>query len=162
LTPSFYQKDDIISFYKYDEISELIKYKYERFGSRVFEILAKNSFFQFAKHFKYDNSVYAISIDDRIKKGYSHTAILCKYLSCSFKPLFSSLIATNNIKYAGKSLEFRLNNPRNFIYKGKKNIKAVLVDDIVTTKTTIKEAVDVLKKHGVEVLFSVVLADLRD
>jgi len=75
--------------------------------------------------------------------------------------LYSTLHSTSNVKYAGKSLEFRLNNPRKFEYKGKKNIDVVLVDDIVTTGTTLKEAKQVLKRAGVNVLFSVVLADLR-
>ncbi len=137
----------------------LVKAKYNRFGSRVFNVLAKPLGF-FAKEFK--EKAYIIPIDDDFKKGFSHTAILAKAMHTStLKPLYSSLIATNKVKYAGKSLEFRLKNPRGFVYKGKKNIDVILVDDIVTTKTTLSEAKDVLKKAGVNVLFSVVLARVK-
>ncbi len=78
------------------------------------------------------------------------------------KKFFSTLHASSDVKYAGKSLEFRLNNPRNFKYTGPKNIDVVLVDDIVTTGSTLKEAKEVLKNHNVNVLFSLVLADLRE
>jgi len=156
LKPNLYKKEDIISFYDYDEIEWLIKYKYHKFGSRVFNILAKNSFFEFGKYFNED--VYVIPIDDNIKKGFSHTAILARALNK--KPLYSSLLAKSDVKYAGKSLEFRLKNPRNFNYTGKRNIKAILVDDIKTTGTTLNEAKEVLKKHNVEVLFCMVLANL--
>jgi len=74
---------------------------------------------------------------------------------------YSSLVSMSNISYAGKSLYFRLNNSRNFKYTGPKHIDVVLIDDIVTTKTTINEAKETLKKYNVNVLFSLVLADLR-
>ena len=157
LKPEFIKKDDVISFYKYENIELLIKYKYEKFGSFIFKELA-TSFSLFSK--KYPHKLNVIPIDDKIDKGYSHTAILANAMKKD-KKLFSTLHSTNNIKYAGKSLEFRLNNPREFKYFGPKGIDVVLVDDIVTTKTTLKEAKEVLKKHNVNVLFSVVLADLR-
>jgi len=160
LSPFLFKKDDVISFYHYDEIEWLIKYKYNKFGNKIFEILAKNSFKKFAKTCSFKD-VYVIPIDDNTKKGFSHTAILAKHLKPAFTPQYSSLLATNSVEYAGKSLEFRLNNPRKFIYKGKKNIKAILVDDVLTTGTTINEAKEVLEKNGVEVLFSVVLANLK-
>ena len=75
--------------------------------------------------------------------------------------LYSTLHSKSSVKYAGKSLEFRLSNPRNFEYKGPKEIDVILVDDIVTTGTTLNEAKEVLKKYGVNVLFCLVLADLR-
>jgi competence protein ComFC len=75
-------------------------------------------------------------------------------------PLFNTLHSTNDIKYAGQSLEFRLNSPRNFKYKGPKNIDVILVDDIKTTGTTLNEAKEVLEKFGVNVYLSIVLADL--
>jgi len=78
------------------------------------------------------------------------------------KKLYSTLHSQSNVTYAGKSLEFRLKNPRNFKYSGARNIDVVLVDDVVTTGTTINEAKEVLKKYGVNVLFTLVLADLRD
>jgi competence protein ComFC len=77
-----------------------------------------------------------------------------KYL----KPIFNSLKAQNKISYAGKSLEFRLNNPRNFIYTGPKNIDAILIDDIATTHTTLNEAQKVLEENNVKVYLKIVLA----
>ena len=45
------------------------------------------------------------------------------------KPLYNCLHSTNDVQYAGKSLEYRLQNPRNFKYTGKKNIDVILVDE---------------------------------
>jgi competence protein ComFC len=58
-------------------------------------------------------------------------------------------------------LNFRLNNPRNFEYKGEKNRSVILVDDVVTTGTTLKEAKEVLANYGVKVEFCLVLVDKR-
>ena len=158
LKPEFIKKDDVISFYRYEDIEYLIKFKYEKFGSFVFKELS-TPFSFFSKN--YPNKLNIIPIDDKINKGYSHTAILANAMKKD-KKLFSTLHAKSEIKYAGKSLEFRLNNPRNFKYSGPKNIDVILIDDVVTTGTTLKEAKEVLKKHNVNVLFSLVLADLRE
>ena len=160
LQPTIKKRDDIISFYQYEEIETLLKYKYHPFGSRVFKILAKNSFAKFSEVYK--EKIYSIGIDDNNKKGYSHTAILNKSLkSKQITPLYKKLISQNNITYAGKDLNFRLNNPRDFKYKGNKNIDVILVDDVVTTGTTINEAKEVLKKYNVNVAFCLVLVDKR-
>jgi competence protein ComFC len=160
LKPTIKKRDDIVSFYQYEEIEKFLKYKYHPFGSRVFEILAKNSFKKFTE--VYQEKIYSLSIDDNPKRGYSHTAILNHSLKSKYiTPLYKKLLAQNDITYAGKTLEFRLNNPRNFKYTGPKNIDVILIDDIVTTGTTIQEAKEVLKKHNVNVLFCVVLVDKR-
>ena len=122
--------------------------------------MAKNSFAKFSEVFK--ENIFSIAIDDYPKKGYSHTAILNYYLKSKFiKPLYKLLLAKNDISYAGKNLELRLNNPRGFEYYGNKNIEVILVDDIITTGTTINEAKDVLAKYGVKVSFCLVLVDKR-
>ena len=160
LTPNIKKRDDVVSFYNYDDIQFLIKYKYNPFGSRVFEILAKNSFAKFKD--VYQKNIYSIGIDDNAKKGYSHTAILNHSLKSKYiTPIYNVLLSQNHITYAGQSLEFRKNNPRNFKYTGKKNIEVILVDDIVTTGTTINEAKKVLSEFGVRVAFCMVLADKR-
>jgi len=161
LTPSLKTKNGVVSFYEYEDIEFLIKYKYEKFGSIVFNELAKASFLPFAKNFELNEKIYAIPVDDDVKKGFSHTAILTKALMPKFTPLYSVLKAKNRVRYAGKSLEFRLSNPRNFEYLGPKNIKAVLVDDVMTTGLTLEEAKSCLQKSGVEVLFCMVLANLK-
>jgi competence protein ComFC len=149
-----------LSFYDYENIEHLIKFKYHKFGSRVFKVLAENSFKVFAKNYTY--KAFVLPVDDRVKRGYSHTAILANSMKSTFlTPLFSTLHATNDITYAGKSLEFRLNNPRNFKYTGPKNIDVILVDDVLTTKTTLNEAKALLSKYGVNVVLSVVLANLK-
>ncbi|GAX88004.1 competence protein ComFC [Lebetimonas natsushimae] len=159
LKPEIKIKDNIVSFYEYEEIEWLIKFKYEKFGDKIFKILANNSFKIFAKTIS--EKFFVIPIDDNIEKGFSHTAILANSMKTEFlTPIFNSLQSTNKVKYAGKSLEFRLNNPRNFKYKGEEKIDVILVDDIKTTGTTLNEAKEVLSKYGVNVYLSVVLANL--
>ena len=152
---------DVYSFYSYGEIKELLLSKYSFIGSAIFKILAKNSLRIFANEFQAKASV--IGIDDKINSfGYSHTAILAKSMTTSFlKPRFNALIAQNSVRYAGKSLEFRKKNPRNFHYTaGAEDI--ILVDDIVTTGTTLLEAKECCTKAGASVLFALVLADAKD
>ncbi len=154
---NFYKKDDVVSFYRYDDIEFLLKFKYQKNGSIVFKYLSK-PFAKFAKEFKF--KAFVIPIESKREVGYSHTAILAKALKTSYlTPLYSSLIDKSNVRYAGKSLEFRKNHPREFIYNGKSGIDAILVDDVKTTGLTITCAKEVLKKHNVNVLFSVVLSD---
>lgn len=167
LVPTIYTREledglKVYSFYGFEELSSLVSTKYEFFGDAVFEILAKNSFAKFAKNFEYEQKVYAIGLDDHTRHGFSQTAILAKSLKSKFiEPVYGSLRATNHIKYAGKDLDFRLKNPRNFEYNGKNNVQVILVDDIITTATTIKEAVKTLQNHGCEVLFGLVLCDAK-
>jgi competence protein ComFC len=137
--------------------------KHKDIGYFVYNILAKRTFKEFAKNFSYKQKVYSIAIDDNPKDGYSHTAILNKYLKSKYiKPVFSKLRAQNSVSYSGKSLDFRLNNPRDFKYDFKRDIEVILVDDIITTGTTLKEASKVLENEGIRVLFALTLADARD
>ena len=159
IKPEFRKKEDIISFYDYEEIEKLIKYKYYKFGNRVLEILAKESISKFFD--LYPEKLNIIPIDDNPDKGFAHTAVLASSVK-GHNILYSTLHSKNNIHYAGEDLEFRLNNPKDFEYTGKENIDVVLIDDVVTTGSTIKEAKEELKKHNVNVLFSVVLANLQN
>ena len=79
----------------------------------------------------------------------------------NLKPIFHALHATSKISYSGKDLQFRQNNPRNFKILKKITAPVILVDDIVTTGTTILEARNTLEKAGVKVLFALVLADAK-
>lgn len=152
----------VYSFYGYKDIETLLHTKHNFIGSFVYKILAENSFKQFPKEFEFPNGVYALACDDHIKSGYSHTAILSGALkSKNIKPIFSKLRAQNSVNYSGKSLQYREQNPRNFTYSYKKGIDAILVDDIITTGTTLIEASELLKKEGVNVLFALALSDAR-
>jgi competence protein ComFC len=167
LTPQISKRDlggfEVFSFYPYTHIEPLLKYKYKPLGSTVYSIISDYTFKLFANYYKIDDLIYAIPIDDNIKKEYAHTAILSKKLeSKNIKPIFGSLLAQNNTKYAGMSLNFRMTNRRDFHYKGKENINAILVDDIITTGTTIIEAKETLKYFNVNILFALVLADARE
>jgi len=168
LEPSFYKRElekdfFVYSFYKFEEIKEFINAKYYFYGDRVFKILGKLSFKKFALNFEYPNKVFALPIDDRIKESFSHTALLTNSLqSQNIKPVFTTLQAKNSIKYAGKSLAFRKSNKRDFYYSGKNNLEVILIDDLVTTGTTLLEAKKVLEKNGCKVLFALTLSDATD
>lgn len=166
LIPSFHKREleeDFFnySFYSFSEIEDLISSKYYFHGDRVFNILAKLSFKKFAQNFKFDEIIYSIGIDEHVRHDFSQTAILSRHLKSKFiKPLYSKLTAKNIVKYAGHDLGFRKNNKRDF-QTTLKNKKIILVDDLITTGTTILEAKRVLENQNNEILFSLTLADAR-
>ncbi len=152
----------VYSFYKYKEIQMLLKTKHTHIGAAVYRILAMNSFYHFSKEFSFEK-LSIVPIDDIAKSGYSHTAILAKVLqNRENKIYFNTLRAQNKINYSGKKLSYRINNPRNFIFSVKNLENIVLVDDIITTGTTILEAVKTIEKLSPSPLFALTLADARD
>ena len=165
LTPSIYRRKlpnniEVISFYKYSEIKKLLFTKHTDLGFYIYDILAKKSFKKFAEEFSIDIQTVSIPVDDNIKNGYSHTAILNKHLkSKSIKPIFNKLRAKNKLSYSGKSREFRLLNPREFELHLFNESSIILVDDIITTGLTLNEATNLIKKEKKEVLFCLTLAD---
>jgi len=167
LTPQIYKRQllsniQVISFYKYEEIKDLLHTKHTQLGFHIYNILAHRSMKLFSDEFHFEGSVVAIAIDDNIKSGYSHTAILSQTLkSQSIKPLFNKLRAKNLISYSGKSREFRINNPRDFRVNNFKEKDVILIDDIVTTGTTLNEAIIALQKEHKEVLFCLTLCDVN-
>ena len=153
---------EIFSFYPYSEIENFIKTKHTYHGNKIYKLLAKNSFLKFAKEFKSSSLVYVLPIDDRVSSLYSHTAILAHSMKTkNLIPIYNSLRAKNRVNYSGKSLDFRLKNPRNFEYKYKPNVDVILVDDIITTGTTLMEAKKALEQYNVNVLFGLTLADAK-
>lgn len=153
----------VYSFYKYDEIAPIILSKHKIWGSEVLKLVSKITFAKFAKEFDFNEKIYALPLDDNTKNGYSHTAILAKALSSnSIKPAYKSLIDNSNVKYSGKSLKFRQTNPRKFKLNFNKNAKVILIDDLITTGQTMLDASKVLKKHKIEVLFGLCLADAKE
>ena len=165
LTPSIYKRKlqnniEVISFYKYRDIKDLLHTKHTELGFYIYKILANRSMKLFTDAFNFESKVVAIGIDDNVQSGYSHTAILSKSLSSkNIKPLFNKLRARNNNSYSGKSREFRLLNPRNFELKYFIQKYVILVDDIITTSSTLTQAIDILQKENKEVLFCLTLAD---
>ncbi|MEA2072764.1 MAG: phosphoribosyltransferase family protein [Campylobacterota bacterium] len=167
LTPSLYKRQlsdstQVISFYKYSDIKELLHTKHTDLGYHIYKLLAQLSFKKFAEEFEMEDQAVSIAIDDNISSGYSHTAILNHSLkSQNIKPLHSKLRANNSVSYSGKSLHFRLTNPRNFTIKKFTQKSVILVDDIITTGTTLSQALSLMKKKNKDVLFCLTLADAR-
>ena len=165
LSPSIYKRKiynniEVISFYKYSEIKKLLHTKHTDLGFYIYSILAQNSFKKFAESFEFPNSVNSIAIDDHIQNGYSHTAILNKSLQSKYiKPQHNILRANNQVSYSGKSREFRLLNPREFQLKDITYNELILVDDIITTGSTLTQAIQTLNRDNKEVLFCLTLAD---
>lgn len=152
----------VYSFYEYDVVKDLLNSKYQFYGDRIYNILAKLSFAKFALNFDFIESVDVVAVDDHTRHDFSHTAILAKHLKSKLLNYKIDILKANNqIKYAGKTLKFRKENPRDFVYKGVKNRIVILVDDIITTGTTILEAKKVLEKNGCKVLFALTLSDAK-
>ncbi|MEN4052904.1 MULTISPECIES: phosphoribosyltransferase family protein [Sulfurimonas] len=166
LQPSLYKRKlnndiEVLSFYRYEDIKSLLFTKHTDIGFHIYKLLARLSFTKFAREFEWKSRVTSIAIDDNIKSGYSHTAILNKALtSQNIKPLFNRLRAQNSISYSGKSKVFREANPRDFQLKNFKEREVILVDDIITTGATLREATDKLTQEGKEVLFCLTLTDV--
>ncbi|MEA1891357.1 MAG: ComF family protein [Campylobacterota bacterium] len=165
LTPSIYKRKilnniEVISFYKYNDIKNLLHTKHTDIGYYIYTILAKNSLKQFAENFEYEQIITSIAVDDNIKSGYSHTAILNKALKSKYiTPKFNKLRANNSITYSSKSKEFRILNPRNFTFTNVNAQNIILVDDIITTGSTLTQAIQTIKKNDKSVLFCLTLAD---
>jgi len=133
---------DVISFYKYANLETLLHTKHKPEGFRIYKALAKITMKPFIKEFVEadERDVYIVGIDEYVKSGYAHVALLAREMKTRHSiPQHSSLMARNRVNYSGKSLQFRLEHPRDFVYKGKSNIDAILVDDI-TTGITLQEA----------------------
>jgi len=167
LSPSLYQrkilgKIPVYSFYKYQDIEPLLLTKHTDLGFYIYTILAQNSFAPFAHSFNYEGLACSVCIDDHVQNGYSHTALLNKYLSSkSIKPRYARLPAKSKVSYSGKAYQYRLLNPRNFQMKEFEEEDVIVIDDIITTGLTLTQAVQVLESKGKNVLFCLTLADAR-
>ncbi len=166
LEPSLYkrklEKDFFnYSFYSFSEIEDFITSKYYFTGDKVFNILASLSFKKFAANFLFDELVYSVGIDEHTRHEFSQTAILSRHLkSKNIQPIYNKLKATNIVKYAGHDLEYRQKNKRKF-RTNLSDKKIILIDDLITTGTTILEAKKLLESRNNEVLFSLTLADAK-
>ena len=156
---------DVISFFKYSTLETLLHSKHKPEGHRIYKALANMTMKPFIEAFvKNDNrDVYIVGIDEYVKSGYAHVALLTSAMKTQTSiPQYSVLMSQNRVNYSGKSLQFRLEHPREFIYKGRQNVDVILVDDIITTGITLQEAQKVLLSHGVNVLFALTLADAKE
>lgn len=164
-TPAFRILEDglkVYSFYRYSEIAPLLHTKHTFIGAHVFAQLARHTFFEFCKAFDLPGDIYAIPIDDHVRNNYAHSAILAKATRPYLKPLYGVLRAQNIVSYSGQSKAFRHANKRDFKVTCQRGIDAILIDDIVTTGSTLEEAHHCLKQHEVNVLFALVLADAKE
>ena len=167
LTPSLYKRKILGSipvyyFFSYSDIEPLLLTKHTDLGYYLYTIMAKRSMEKFSKEWNYEKKVASIGIDDHTSSGYAHTAILNRALkSPRITPLYGKLHATQLHKYAGKSVEERLMNPREFKYKPFDEKEVILVDDIVTTGTTLTEAAEMLHAQGKKVILCLTLTDAQ-
>ncbi len=156
---------DVISFFKYSSLESLLLTKHKPEGYRIYKALAKMTMKPFMEEFieSDDRDVYIVGIDERVKNGYAHVALLTRSMKMKHSiPQHSVLMAKNRVTYSGKTLQYRLEHPREFAYTGKSNIDVILIDDIITTGITLQEAQKVLVKHNVNVLFALTLADVKE
>jgi len=156
---------DVISFYRYSTLEDLLHTKHKPEGYRVYSALGNMLLKPFMQEFVEHDSgdVYVVGIDEYVQSGYSHVACLTHAMKMKHViPQHASLLAHNRVNYSGKPLQFRLENPRNFHYTGKSAVDVILVDDIITTGITLQEAQKVLLEHNVNVLFALTLADVEE
>ena len=156
---------DVISFFKYSTLESLLHTKHKPEGYRIYKALAKMTMKPFIKEFveSDDRDVYIVGIDEHVKSGYAHVALLTHAMKMMHAiPQHSVLMAKNRVNYSGKTLQYRLEHPRDSVYTGKSDIDVILIDDIITTGITLQEAQKVLMAHGVNVLFALTLADVEE
>lgn len=154
----------VYSFYKYSDIKHLVLSKHRFYGYFALNALARLSFGRFKQFFAPQSPINAVPLDDRVENSlYSHSAILARHLKTRFiKPIYRTLQATSNVKYSGKSVAFRSKNKRHYRLFKHPPHPVILVDDIITTGSSMLEAKGVLEKNGIEILFGLVLADARE
>jgi len=154
----------VVSLFGYSTVEEYLLTKHTPLGHRIYKYLGRHFIAPFVGN--YLDSIQApvsiIGIDERIRGGYSHISTVThqiKHPNAHIK--YAKLIASSTVKYAGKTLEYRLAHPRDFIYSGPTDMDVILIDDIITTGVTLQEAQMVLASEGVGVLFGVTIADAR-
>lgn len=155
---------DVISLFRYKTIEPFLLSKHTPAGYRLFRYFGRRHVTPFFAAFAegLEEPVRLLPVDEGIESGYSHTALLAHGVNFPLlRPLHGGLPARNRVNYAGKPLRYRLENPREFVYLGPSDIPVILLDDVITTGTTLSEAKSVLESYGVEVLFALTLADAR-
>lgn len=156
---------DVVSLFRYQNIDQLLLSKHKALGYRLYRFFGRRYLQPFLQAFAegLEAPVYLLPVDDLPQGGYSHTAAMVHAAAVEkIRPLYGVLRAQNRVRYAGQSLRFRLENPRDFHYTGPRGIDVILLDDIITTGSTLSEAKQVLAASGVNVLFALTIADARE
>lgn len=165
LQPSLYKRKilgsiPVYSFYRYSEIELFLHTKHTDLGYYIYTILAHNAMKPFAENFDYEQKVAALPVDDHVRHGYSHTALLARSLKTrTITPRYGRLRATSKETYSGRNYQYRLLHPRKFMVRPFDEEEVILVDDILTTGLTLTQAAEALHREGKKVLFCVTLAD---
>jgi competence protein ComFC len=153
-------KIPVFSFYKYNEIEFLLHTKHTELGYYIYTLLADNAMKPFAKTFDYEQKVAALPVDDHVRHGYSHTALLARSLRTrTITPRYGRVRATSKDSYSGQNYQYRLLHPRKFRVRPFEEEEVILVDDILTTGLTLTQAAEALNQKGKKVLFCLTLAD---
>ena len=165
LTPSLTKRKilgqiPVYSFYNYTDIEPLLLTKHTDLGFYVYDILAKHAFTPFAEAFECEGEVAAVGIDEHVRHGYSHTALLARSLASPvIKPRHNILRAASKDTYSGQNYQYRLLHPRRFSVAEFKEEEVILVDDVITTGLTLTQAAETLHRAGKKVIACLTLAD---
>ena len=135
----------------------------EFLGDLLYECLAQNESFNRVLKSSKDWIFVPIPLHPSRfrKRGYNHAEILAKELGKKFNLKTVDLlkrIKDTKSQYGLKLLQRKKNIKEAFISSDAKNLNIFLVDDIVTTGSTLLEASKVLKREGAEKVYGITLA----
>jgi len=157
---------EVVSLFGYETIEPFLLSKHRPVGYRIYRYFGRRFIapflYEFASKLPGDGRIRVIGVDEQVRRGYSHTAGLTRPVRHRLlEVLHGRLIARRQVHYAGKTLRYRLEHPRDFRYTGPAGGDAILVDDIITTGLTLQQAQQTLHANGVNVLFALTLADAQ-
>jgi len=153
---------EVVSLFKYSTIEPFLLHKHTPLGHRLYRLFGRQFVQPFLREFAEQSSgrFGLIGIDEQVRHGYAHTALLTHAVHHPHIDVFhGKLLARNRVQYAGKTLQYRLDHPRDFEYTGERGLDLVLVDDVITTGITLQEAQNRLQQAHVNVLFALTLAN---
>lgn len=146
----------VYSFYAYSDVGLLMQSKYQLIGSRVLYLLARKAARYFFTHFdEVEEGIMLVGLDDYPYGAYSHVGVIVRAFERESKGrckgAYGALKARHKIQYAGQNLAFRQSNPKGFyLTRAITYPLVVLVDDIITTGTSFKEAIELFSRIAPE------------